>query len=414
MPDTGHRGLNHAQPVDATRLGHGVQPSTAKRRGAQARAARDARNLAYRSAHDQLAANLFDAMPDAIVAADGDGMIVLLNAQAERLFGYTGPELAGHSLELLVPSSARHIHAVHRSATLDTAYLDDPRPRPMGAGAELVAQRRDGSRFPAELSLAALRSASGVIVAATIRDLSSRRLVEQQLHARVAELERSGRAKDIFLAGVTEELRHPLETMVAHAAAARTGDGPALGVHHLQAIERQGDRLLAVLDDLQDLTRIETRSHAAVLEPVDCVEVIRAAVAALQPLADAKSLLLSTRLTAKTAPVRSDSRALGQILVHLIGNGIRFTDDGWVSVALRPATPHRGTTITVSDSGPGIAEEDVARLFAPDAAARSAASGGLGLQISRRLAGLVGARLSVDSKLGVGSTFSVELPDRLG
>ena len=112
---------------------------------------------------------LLEAAPDAIVGVRADGLIVLVNAQAERLFGYARDELLGQSVELLVPEDARGVHPAHRER-----YLRDSRPRPMGAGMQLAGRRRDGSRFPAEISLSAMQTDSGLLVAAAVRDVSDR------------------------------------------------------------------------------------------------------------------------------------------------------------------------------------------------------------------------------------------------
>src|SRR4051794_10043563 len=102
---------------------------------------------------DQLARGLLEAAPDAIVGVNTDGVIVLVNAQTERLFGYSRAELIGQQLELLVPEGVRDGHPQHRKE-----YGSEPVPRPMGAGMELAGRRRDGSEFPAEISLSAIET----------------------------------------------------------------------------------------------------------------------------------------------------------------------------------------------------------------------------------------------------------------
>jgi PAS domain S-box-containing protein len=116
------------------------------------------------------AQGLLEAAPDAIIVVTEDGLITLINAQAQRLFGYRRAELIGRNIELLVPESARHDHPRHREE-----YMRAARPRPMGAGTELAARRKDGSEFPAEISLSAIRTADGLLIAAAIRDATERR-----------------------------------------------------------------------------------------------------------------------------------------------------------------------------------------------------------------------------------------------
>jgi PAS domain S-box-containing protein len=118
---------------------------------------------------DHLFAGLLDAAPDAMVCVDGDGRIALVNAQAERLFGYGRDELVGQPVEILVPDAVRAVHPGHRAG-----YAADPRPRPMGAGMELAGRRRDGSAFPAEIWMSAIETEEGILVTAAVRDVTER------------------------------------------------------------------------------------------------------------------------------------------------------------------------------------------------------------------------------------------------
>src|SRR5690348_10471990 len=115
---------------------------------------------------DRRFVGLLEAAPDAMVCVDGDGRIALVNAQAERLFGYSRQELAGQPVEILVPDAARAIHPRHRAG-----YLAEPKPRPMGAGMELAGRRKDGTTFPAEISLSAIDTDEGILVTAAVRDV---------------------------------------------------------------------------------------------------------------------------------------------------------------------------------------------------------------------------------------------------
>ena len=137
--------------------------------------------------HEDLARGLLDAVPDAIIGVDADGMIALANGSAERLFGYTRAELLGRSVELLVPAAARDTHAMLRAA-----YQVDARPRPMGNGLELTARRADGTAFPVEISLNPIATGEGSLVVASVRDISERLVVreERERLQREAEHER--------------------------------------------------------------------------------------------------------------------------------------------------------------------------------------------------------------------------------
>jgi PAS domain S-box-containing protein len=128
-----------------------------------------ARHLS-RERDDPRFTGLLEAAPDAMICVDGSGRIVLANAQAERLFGYAKEELTGQPVDMLVPDQARHRHPAHRAE-----YLASPRPRPMGAGMDLAVRRKDGSTFPAEISLSAIHTEEGILITAAVRDITDRR-----------------------------------------------------------------------------------------------------------------------------------------------------------------------------------------------------------------------------------------------
>src|SRR6266704_2325629 len=124
---------------------------------------------AVRDLADRRFVGLLEAAPDAMVCVDSDGRIALVNAQAERLFGYGRDELVGQPVEMLVPDAVRPVHPGHRAG-----YVADPQPRPMGAGKELAGRRRDGSTFPAEISLSAIDTDEGILVTVAVRDVTER------------------------------------------------------------------------------------------------------------------------------------------------------------------------------------------------------------------------------------------------
>lgn len=353
---------------------------------------------------------MLEAAPDAIVAVDPGGRITLVNAQTERLFGYQRDELLGQAVEVLVPPQARHLHPGHRRR-----YLADPNPRPMGAGIELSAVRRDGTQFPAEISLSAFETEEGELVAAAIRDVSERIRFERQLREKNLELEKANKAKDAFLASMSHELRTPLNAIIGFTGTLLMElPGPlnAAQAHQLRLVETSGQHLLSLINDLLDLAKIESGKVEITPQEIDCRSVVREVVQSMRPLAEQKGLRLVVELPAEPCVAVADRRALGQIMLNLVHNAIKFTAEGEVRIGLSRPTGAGSVTLRVSDTGPGIGAEDRARIF--NAFERGSASRGagdegtgLGLYISHKLAELMGLQLKVSSVPGTGSVFEV-------
>jgi protein-histidine pros-kinase len=179
---------------------------------------------------------LLEAAPDAMVVIDVRGLIVLVNAQTEKVFGFRRDELLGEPVDMLVPAALRAVHRQHRDD-----YVGEPHVRSMGSGLDLRACRKDGSEFPVEISLAPLETTDGLLVSAAIRDISERRQAQ-------ADAER---VKDEFFATVSHELRTPLSSMLGYSELmADLEELSPQGRRFLQVITRSAERELRLVDDL--------------------------------------------------------------------------------------------------------------------------------------------------------------------
>jgi PAS domain S-box-containing protein len=358
--------------------------------------------------------DLLESTPDGIVMANPTGHIVIANSQAESLFGYGPGELRGKSVDILLPERFRQAHVGHRSN-----YFLQPRKRAMGSGLDLAGIRKDGTEFPIEISLSPLRTEESAFVMSAIRDISERKRFERTLQEKNLELAAANQAKDRFLASMSHELRTPLNAIIGFTGTLLMKlPGPLTADQYkqLRTVQSSARHLLALINDLLDVAKIEAGKVDLMPEPVDCCALLEEVTATLRLQAEAKGLALRAELPAQALMWPTDRRALSQIVINLTGNAIKFTDTG--SVTLRLARQQHGDVerlhITVEDTGVGIPVEDQPKLFGAFSRVgslrpRVSEGTGLGLHLSQKLAELLGGQITFVSQAGQGSSFCLQL-----
>ncbi len=356
---------------------------------------------------------LLEYAPDATVIVDTRGFMRLVNAQAERLFGYYREEMLSQPIELLIPSRYRDRHLAERSD-----YSADPRVRPMGVGLELFGLRKDGSEFPVEISLSPVVTREGTFIASAIRDVTERKAFEQRLQDLNSRLEAANQTKDQFLASMSHELRTPLNAILGFTGTMLMKlPGPLTDEQErqLHIVQWSGRHLLSLINDVLDLAKVQSGKRELHFEQVPVRDVVSDVAASLASFANEKDLEFSNFVAADAEFVTTDRRSFRQILLNLTDNAIKYTKKGSVHIDVRNAREAGALSVSVVDTGIGIKDEDLERLFEAfeqldSSSTRRTAGTGLGLHLSRTLAQLLGGNLSVTSKHGVGSAFVLALP----
>jgi len=374
------------------------------------------RDISDRKQAEQKFRILLELAPDAIVIVDKKGHIFLVNSQAEKLFGYERAELLGKPLEILLPERFRNAHSGQRHG-----FYSAPRPRGMDRGQDLFGLRKDGTEFPAEISLSPMETEDGMLVSSAIRDITERKRIEHALSDKNIELERAAEGKNRFLATMSHELRTPLNAIIGYTGTLLMRlPGPLTTDQEkqLSTVQSSARHLLSLINDLLDVAKIEAGKFQVHFEPTSCSDVARELAATLRPLVEKRGLHFRLQIPADDVVIRTDRRTLSQILINLTNNAIKFTDTGQVDVTLtqRREDGKKVTEFRVNDTGCGIKAEDQGRLFQAftqldSSSTRRYEGTGLGLHLSQVLAALINAKISLESEYGKGSAFTLSIPE---
>ncbi|RXH54268.1 response regulator [Granulicella sibirica] len=357
---------------------------------------------------------IIDSTFDAFLGISPAGILTDWNAQACATFGWTVEEAMGRAATEMIEVGNSGNESL---LSLLAAKADAP----LQGRVEIIARHKSGIRFPAEMALSVIRMGENNLFAAFIHDVTERKAAERQMEEARQAAEAASRAKSEFLANMSHEIRTPLNGVIGMTDLALETELTREQREYLETVKLSADSLLSVINDILDFSKIE--AGKVDLEDIrfDIRECLESTLKTLALRADEKNLELLCDINPDVPEaVFGDPGRLRQITTNLIGNALKFTSEGEVSLHLvTETTSGLGEQLhfTVSDTGIGIAPHKLETIFesfsqADTSTTRVYGGTGLGLTISRRLIDIMGGRIWIESELGKGSHFHFTVPLR--
>jgi PAS domain S-box-containing protein len=325
------------------------------------------------------------------------------------MFGYQEAELLGRNIRMLMPEPNRSAHDGYLQRYLETGEVHI-----LGQRREMTGIRRNGEQFPLDLSTTELQDDSGVTFIGVLSDISQRKQVEAAREEALAEAERLARVKSEFLANMSHEIRTPLNAVLGMTSLCLDTDLTAKQRNYVTKIRTASDSLLHIINDILDFSKIDAGKLAMEVVPFDLDSVLDNLGNLLSGRAEEQGIELAFDVTTGiTGLLVGDPVRLGQVLINLVGNALKFSAGGDVVLGIRLES--RGESdielhFCVSDEGIGLTEEQLGRLFtaftqADSSTTRRYGGTGLGLAISKRLVEMMQGRIWAESEYGRGSVF---------
>ena len=358
--------------------------------------------------------DLFEFAPDGYLISDSFGSIREANQAAAALFQVSQKRLMGKPILAFVPEAARRSF---RSILNELPKLNRIEEW------EVCLSSRSQKTFHAAITVETMRDSDGQVLALRwlIRDVTSRKQAEQQLHdiqLQNVNLLEVDRLRQQFMATMSHELRTPLNAILGFTQVLlrQSRDSmPSAQIHMLDRILHNGQHLLMLIEDLLDFSKLRAHRLELQLQSIHLNKFLTEIIEELKALADQKSISLTLQLPALPLLIVNDPLRLKQIIINLISNAVKFTSVGGVSVEVIEL-PEKRLAIVVRDTGIGISEQDQSHIFQEFwqvAQSRSRGGTGLGLSITKALVELMQGSITVESQVGIGSTFRVEIPHQV-
>ena len=349
---------------------------------------------------------LIDALGDLVVHRDHDGRIVYTNRVFAEMFDRHPRDLTGRTLEEL---------GVEVGVVPDAAFADGEHL----TSADVAIQTAAGVRWFSWIELSVRDEATGTVSHRTIaRDITGRKRAEAALIAARERAEFASQAKSRFLATVSHEIRTPMNGIMGMAKLLADTDLTPEQRTYVGAVSTSANALLALIEDLLDFSKIEAGRFELEPQSISPRELVENVVELMAARAFSKNIGLGCHIDPEVpAIIEADPGRLRQIMLNLVGNAVKFTEEGGVLVTVTASRDDEAPALRfgIVDSGPGLTPGEIGRIFrefeqADGTSTRKHGGAGLGLAISKRIADAMKGRIVVESEIGKGSQFTFELP----
>jgi PAS domain S-box-containing protein len=384
---------------------------------------------------------ILDGTDYAIISTDLNGIIQTFNAGAEKMLGYSTEEVIG---KITPEIFFDHQELIDRTSSISGAVEQNnwrlgtlmslANQGILNLSQEWTNIRKDGSRFPAEISVTVLTDDDGKTIGflSVRKDISDRKQSETKLQLANQELMRATRLKDEFLANMSHELRTPLNSILGMNEALQDKIFGSINegqLKALQTIENSSRHLLTLINDILDVAKIESGQVTLELKATDIDSLCKSSIAFIKQQALTKRIQLIDRIPKNLPEIMLDETRIRQVLINLLNNAVKFTlEGGTITLEVSQVQLESSTTnltplnyikIAVIDTGIGISAENIQKLFQPfiqiDSALNRQYTGtGLGLALVKRLVEIHGGNVELTSEVGVGSCFAINLPFNIG
>ncbi len=342
-------------------------------------------------------------MCDGLIIFNKSGAIESLNPAAESIFGYSSDEVTGKSVNMLIFDN----------------YPDKPGENNLnGIRRRVLGRRKDNSTFPVELSVSEMQVDNKQLFLGIIHDITMRACIEEALISAREDAERANLAKSEFMSIMSHELRTPLNVIIGFSEVMKqkiAGDLNEKQEHYVDNILLHSQHLLALINDVLDMTRIESGKMEMLIEKMPVQIAINEILIVIKERAQKRNVVIKEEIEPQLDFIYADKQRFKQVLLNLLDNAVKFSKPEGGIVTVRAKRTGDMAEFSVSDNGIGIKEEDTGKIFnmfqqVDSGVIRKYGGTGLGLAISKRLVEMHGGKIRVKSRYGEGSNFTFMLP----